>query len=97
MKWKFHPGAAEEYLASCRYYAEFGGKLGEAFSQSVEAAIHQIVAQPTAWREVEEDVRRHLLTRFPFGIYYTIEDGYVLIVAVMHMKRRPGYWRDRLS
>ena len=34
MKWKFHPGAAEEYLASCRYYAEFGGKLGEAFSQS---------------------------------------------------------------
>jgi len=83
-------------LASCRYYADIGGKLGEAFTHSVEAAIAQIVAQPTAWREIEEDVRRHLLTRFPFGIYYTIETDYVLIVAVMHMNRRPGYWRGRL-
>ncbi|OGV71528.1 MAG: plasmid stabilization protein [Lentisphaerae bacterium RIFOXYA12_64_32] len=96
MRWKFHPDASEEYLASCRYYADIGGKLGEAFTHSVEAAIAQIVAQPTAWREIEEDVRRHLLTRFPFGIYYTIETDYVLIVAVMHMNRRPGYWRGRL-
>ena len=97
MRWKFHPEASEEYLAYCRYYTAIGGKLGEAFTQSIEIAIDQIVAHPKAWREIEEDVRRHLLARFPFGIYYTIEADFILIVAIMHMKRRPGYWRERLS
>ena len=95
MRWRFHPEAAEEYLASWRHYAMIGETLGDAFSRSVEAAINQIVAHPTAWREIKEDVRRHLLARFPFGIYYTIEADYILIIAVMHMQRRPGYWRDR--
>jgi len=97
MTWKFHPDAAEEYLEACKYYTEIEGKLGVAFPRSVEAAIDRIVAQPTAWREIEEDVRRHLLKRFPYGIYYTMEEGFVPIVSVMHMKRKPGHWRNRLT
>ena len=55
------------------------------------------IIHPEAWQAVEEDVRRHLIKRFPFGIYYTIERDYISIVAVMHMSRRPGYWKSRLE
>lgn len=96
MRWRFHPEASEEYLDACRYYAEIEGKLGVAFVRSVETAIDQIVQHPTVWREIEEDVRRHLLKRFPYAIHYTIEQDFVLVVSVAHMKRRPGYWRNRL-
>ncbi len=51
---------------------------------------------PEAWPVIEEDIHRNLLHRFPFGIYYTIEnDNSILIIAIMHMSRRPGYWKTR--
>jgi len=96
MRWKFHPEAAEEYLEACRHYAGIEGKLGLAFAREVETVIHQIVQHPTAWPVIEEDVRRHLLKRFPYGIHYTVEEDFVLIASVAHLKRRPDYWRNRL-
>jgi len=95
MKWKFHPGASEEYLEATRHYTGIDQKLGLAFVQCVEFGIQQITETPLCWREIEEDIRRYLITRFPFGIYYTIEDEFILVVSVMHMKRRPFYWRER--
>lgn len=97
MKWKFHPQASQEYLDACRYYAEIDGMLGLAFVRSVETAIEQILQHPASWPVIEEDVRRHLLKRFSYGIHYTIEDAFVLIVSVAHLKRKPGYWRNRLA
>jgi plasmid stabilization system protein ParE len=96
MRWKFHPAAAEEYLESCRYYSGIEARLGAAFSLSVESAIGRIQARPEMWPEIEEDLRRCLLKRFPFGLYYTVEDDFLLIVAVLHMRRKPGSWRGRV-
>lgn len=97
MRWKLHPEAAEEYIEACRYYTKIERKLGAAFVRNVEDTIEKILLHPTAWRVVEGDMRRHLLKRFPYAIYYTIEGDSVLIVSVAHMKRRPGYWRGRLG
>jgi len=36
-----------------------------------------------------------MVRRFPFGILYRIEPEQIVVVAVMHLRRRPGYWRDR--
>jgi toxin ParE1/3/4 len=45
---------------------------------------------------VEEDVRRCMTKKFPYAILYTIEpDDSILIVAVMHCSRKPGYWKER--
>jgi len=96
MRWKFHPRASEEYLDACRYYAEIEARLGAAFVRNVEAAVDEILRHPLAWPAIEEDVHRRFLKRFPYAIYYTVEDDLVLIVAVMHMKRRPGSWHERL-
>jgi plasmid stabilization system protein ParE len=97
MKYILHPEALEEYSESATYYAETSPELAYAFIEEVEKGIAKILSHPEAWQAVEEDVRRHLIKRFPFGIYYTIETDYISIIAIMHMSRKPDYWKSRLT
>lgn len=78
------------------YYADVSAELAEAFVESVEAGISSILDRPRAWKRVGRRVRRYLLHRFPYGIHYVVQDDVVIIVAIAHMRRRPGYWRDRV-
>jgi plasmid stabilization system protein ParE len=96
MRYIFHPEALQEYEEAACYYGEISINLAEAFIKSVEKGITYILDNPEAWPVIEEDVRRHLIERFPYGIYYVIENDYIMIVAVMHMNRKPGYWKKRL-
>ena len=95
----FHSEAAEEYLAATRYYLDHASPLvAAAFVAEVEAAIQSLLASPTRWAVIEEpQIRRYLLTRFPYSIYYRWEPerDRVSIYALMHFSRRPGYWRER--
>jgi toxin ParE1/3/4 len=93
----FHPEALEEYLSAVSYYAGISRRLAESFIEAVENGIESIVTCPEAWQVVENDVRRHLIKRFPFGIYYGIEGNIVTIYAVMHMSRHPDYWQNRIE
>ncbi|HTY24870.1 MAG TPA: type II toxin-antitoxin system RelE/ParE family toxin [Desulfomonilaceae bacterium] len=97
MKHSFHPEALEEYLGAVSYYADISPQLAESFIKSFESGIEEIGIYPEAWRIVEEDVRRYLIKRFPFGIYYCIEGDRVMIYAVMHMSRDPKYWTSRIK
>ena len=71
--------------------------LGDRFAAEVRFAIRRVVETPERWRVLEEDVRRCLVRVFPYSVLYTIEADFILIVAVMHGKRHPGYWRYRLD
>ena len=97
MRYEFHPAALEEYRQAALWYAEGEPEVGLKFVASVENAIARIVEAPTRWRLVDEDVRRCLTRIFPFGILYTIEDDFLLIVAVMHFSREPEYWKSRIA
>src|SRR5712671_5609044 len=96
----FHSEAAEEYLAATQYYLDHASPLvAAAFVAEVEAAIQTLLASPTTWAVIEDpQIRRYLLTRFPYSIYYRWESDQnpVSIYALMHFSRRPGYWRERL-
>ena len=63
----------------------------------MEETVELILGDPLRWRPFDEDVRRCLTRDFPYGILYTIEPDYVLIVAVAHCSREPEYWKHRLS
>ena len=97
----FHPEAAEEYLAATQYYLEQASELiAAAFVGEVETAIQTLRAAPTRWAIIEEpQIRRYLITRFPYSIYYRYEfdNERVSIYSVMHTSRRPGYWRVRIE
>ena len=97
MRYEFHPEALAEYEAAARYYAACQEGLELRFIAAVESAISRILESPERWRVFEDDVRRVLTHVFPYGVLYTIEPEYVLIVAVMHCSREPGYWRHRVQ
>ena len=93
----FHPEAQLEYRDAAGFYENRQPGLGTAFTLDVEHAIRRILEAPERWPIIEEDVRRCLTRLFPYGIFYTIEQDSILILAVMHSSRMPGYWRNRLS
>jgi plasmid stabilization system protein ParE len=95
MRYELHPDALGEYEEAARYYAERDLRVAERFVAAVEDAIERILAAPTRWRVIDEDVRRCLTHVFPYGVLYTIEADFILIVAVMHCSREPGYWKPR--
>jgi toxin ParE1/3/4 len=94
---EFHPEAALEFEEAVRFYKERGRNLGKRLAREVRAAVRKIVATPERWRVLEQDVRRCLVCVFPYSVLYTIETDFILIIAVAHAKRQPGYWRHRLA
>ncbi len=95
MNYRYHLEGLEEYENAIRYYQEKAG-LGERFSNAVETGIQRIVDHPLAWSRVDEEVRRHVVNRFPYCIYYTIDEQTILIPAIFHTKRKPDIWKQRL-
>jgi toxin ParE1/3/4 len=93
----FHPEAAAEFADAVQFYHQRGPKLARRFAREVRSTISKVVAAPEQWRILEADVHRCLVRVFPYAILYTIEPGYILILAIMHGRRRPGYWRYRLN
>ncbi len=59
--------------------------------------IQQIIEAPGRWPVLEEDIHRCLTHVFPYAVLYSVEIDYVLILAVMHSHREPGYWRKRIA
>jgi plasmid stabilization system protein ParE len=96
MKFRFHQAALEEYEESALYYVAISPLVARRFVDEIEAAIRQMRQHPKACAVIEDDIRRRLVKRFPFGIYYCLEEDHILIVAVMHLSRIPGYWKDRI-
>ncbi|MGL1833471.1 type II toxin-antitoxin system RelE/ParE family toxin [Rhodocyclaceae bacterium SMB388] len=95
MRVEFHPEALIEFRAAAEYYEQQQTALGERFVNAVEMAIAHVADAPTSCRVIEGDIRRCLTRVFPYAVLYSIELDHILVVAVMHCCRKPGYWRNR--
>ena len=95
MKYRLDPIARDEYLAAALRYLEASPRIAAAFVDQIEAGIARIRENPSLGRVIEGQVRRHLIRQFPFGLYYTVEKDEIVVWAVMHLHRKPGYWRER--
>ncbi len=95
MKFRFHREAGEEYLKSVAFYEDEQPGLGGRFIQAVEAGINKVMEQPERWPRFDGPLRRHLIEDFPFQLIYGVRFDEVVIVAVPHCSREPGYWRER--
>ncbi len=94
---EIHPAAQEEAEAAARYYAERNQRAAVAFTVELDAAVREIERAPHAFPEHTHGTRRVLLHSFPFSVVYRFDDTHVLIVAIAHGSRRPGYWAGRES
>ncbi|MEP6636139.1 MAG: type II toxin-antitoxin system RelE/ParE family toxin [Acidobacteriota bacterium] len=91
-----HPEALSELERAKAWYDGQRPGLGESFFQEITAAISRIREAPDTWPEYRRGTRRFLVHRFPFAVIYSQRSTGLLVVAVMHLKRRPGYWTSRL-
>ncbi|HWM92123.1 MAG TPA: type II toxin-antitoxin system RelE/ParE family toxin [Thermoanaerobaculia bacterium] len=97
MKLTYHPDAEGELVEAVRFYEGREPGLGSRFLRDFDAAIAAILAAPYRWRVVEDDVRRLVMRRFPYGIYYRQEGDDIRILVVKHHSRHPDYWKYRLG
>ena len=95
MRYAFHPEALQEYSEAVKYYVERDVNLAQRFINSVEEAIFKIREYPNRYPTIEGDIRRCLVKRFPYALLYTVSQDSILILAVMHSNRKPGYWKYR--
>ncbi len=95
MTFDFHPEAEAEFFEAVAFYEKAEPSLGEEFSLEVLAAMRNILSYPDAWPVLEGDVRRCLVNRFPYGVLYSVETDRIYVLALMHLHRRPGYWKQR--
>ena len=95
MRQVFHPEALNEYAEGDQNYIEQRVEVAQAFINAIEDTVYRIRESPTRNAAIDEDVRRCMARKFPYGILYTIEQDYILILAVMHCSREPGYWKSR--
>jgi plasmid stabilization system protein ParE len=95
MNFAFHPEAEEEFNEAIEYYEEIEPGIGYDFALEVYSTIQRSVEFPKAWAIIEGEIRRSLVSRFPYGVLYSEEQEGIYIVAVMNLHRHPDYWKHR--
>ena len=93
----FHPEARAEALEARAVYDTESPALGDRFAVAVAAMAAEVCRAPQRYRFVRRPVRRHFERPFPYALLYVDEPEAVIILAVAHFKRRPGYWLHRLK
>lgn len=92
---KFHSEARKEFFEAADYYEEQVVGLGDDFIDEVEKVLDVIEQQPRSGTKITKTERRFLVSRFPYGVIYSIEADQIVIFAMMNLKRKPGYWKSR--
>ncbi len=92
---RFLQEARIEFLADVAYYEQKERGLGERFRASVEEAVQLISNIPAAGARWKHHTLRVFPKTFPYSIVYRVEQGQIIIFAVAHFRRKPGYWRER--
>jgi hypothetical protein len=87
--------AREEFTRAISYYDSNRDGLGDAFVREVAQAVERMRKWPRAWPKVSKKSRKCSLNRFPYGLIYQQLSDEIRILAVMDLRRRPGYWKNR--
>jgi plasmid stabilization system protein ParE len=91
----FHADAIAEARSARRWYSERDVEAGDVFMSALDDAVALISRTPRMWPTFEGGTRRYLLKTFPFSLIYRTHMDGIQVVAVMHERRRPGYWLGR--
>lgn len=90
--------AVEEASSAALYYESKAFGLGLQFLTALKEGYGRILSSLRAWTIVEHGqppLHRCLLRRFPYGLIYMLKGDKTVVMAVMHLSRKPEYWKDR--
>lgn len=92
---RWHPEAQLEGGEAAKFYGERQPGLEQRFLDILEDAFHRIRRRPQMYLKVAGDIHKCKLPRFPYGIIYRAKPAAIEILAIMHLRREPGYWKSR--
>lgn len=94
---RFAELAALELNDACDWYEHQQPGLGARFRRDVRESVRRIARNPALFPVELDEVRRYVMTRFPYALRYVVRGGELWVVAVSHQHRRPDYWADRIE
>jgi plasmid stabilization system protein ParE len=89
------PRADLDVAAAYQWYEREERGLGLEFIEQVRASYDRIAASPLQYQELRAGIRRALLRRFPYAVYFAVESDAIVILAVLHASRDPEEWQRR--
>ena len=102
MKLRILPIAESEAKAAACWYDDRQADLGDEFLDDYAKRLSEIETKAERFSLLETneslfEIRRAILRRFPYGIVFQVLDNEIVVLAVMHLSRRPNYWIRRMS
>ena len=92
---RYHQAAEDELLREIGYLELQAPGLGRRFFAEVRRAESLIARFPESAPEITPGIRKHILRKFRYSLIYSREEDGLLVLAVAHQSRRPGYWVRR--
>jgi plasmid stabilization system protein ParE len=88
--------AQEEIYEAFDWYFKRSPEAADAFLAEIGVSLEQIASRPQLYPVCTKNTRKCVLAKFPYSVIFREKDDVILVFAVAHAKRRPGYWRGRI-
>ena len=89
------PEANAELRAALEHYSNIRPELGQRFAEAVVDTLERIAAAPLLYAIVDEGRRRAGVHRFPYGLFFLVEETRMVVIACFHGRRDPKQWHER--
>ena len=89
------PRAELDVAAAYQWYESERAGLGVQFLNQLSVTYDRIAEDPRRYQDLESGIRRALLRRFPYAVYFAVESDLVVVLAVLHVSRTPAEWQRR--
>jgi plasmid stabilization system protein ParE len=89
------PAVDLDVEAAFEWYEKERAGLGREFLDELREAYHRVVEGPFRYEDIRSGIRRALLRRFPYAVYFAVEGDLVVVLAVLHGHRDPPTWQLR--
>jgi plasmid stabilization system protein ParE len=91
----FRPEVREEINEAYNWYESQKIGLGDEFLDCVDEILNRISQMPESYAVVYKDIRRVIVRRFPYAVYYRVVSSRVIVTAIFHSKKDPKSWQIR--
>lgn len=95
-KLRIQAQAQQEISEAFDWYFKRSPEAADAFLTEIGASVKQIASHPQLYPAYTKNTRRRVLANYPYSVVFQEKEDMILVVAVAHAKRRPGYWRKRV-
>ena len=91
----FTQAARAELIEAQGWYEREAAGVGRHFRQAIDALVERMSGNPRQFPVVYKNVRRALLRRFPYSLFFVLDKDVLLVIACFHASRDPSHWQRR--